>query len=73
VGTVPGRVGILGAYAARTGSVLHPRLLEAFRLRWDLADVESGVRDLRAPHPENADTRTARDAVRAVLDPDSRP
>ena len=65
--------GILGAYAARTGTVLDPRLLEAFRLRWDLADVESCVRDLRAPHTENEDTRTAWDAVRAVLDPDSLP
>ena len=65
--------GILGAYAARTGNVLDPRLLEAFRLRWDLADVESCVRDLRAPHTENEDTRTAWNAVRAVLDPDSLP
>ena len=65
--------GILGAYAARTGTVLDPRLLEAFRLHWDLADVESCVRDLRAPHTENEDTRTAWNAVRAVLDPDSLP
>jgi len=42
---------------------------EAFRLRWDLADVESCVRDLRAPHTESEDTRAAWDAVRAVLDP----
>jgi len=59
VGTVPGRVGILGAHAARTGTVLDLRLLEAFRLRRDLADVDFCVRDLRAPHTENEDTRSA--------------
>ena len=42
--------GILAVHAARTGTALDPRLLEAFRLRWDLADVESCVRVLRAPH-----------------------
>ena len=48
MGTVAGRGGTLGAHAARTGTVLDLRLLEAFRLRWDLADVDFCVRDLRA-------------------------
>ena len=43
--------GILDASTRqRTGVALDPRLLEAYRLRWDLADVESCVRVLRAPH-----------------------
>ena len=58
-------------YAAHTGTVLDPRLLEAYRLRWDLADVESCVRDLRAPHGDDEDARTAWAALRGVLDPAS--
>jgi spectinomycin phosphotransferase/16S rRNA (guanine(1405)-N(7))-methyltransferase len=65
--------GMLEAYAARTGTALDPRLLAAYRLRWDLADVESCVRVLRAPHADDEDTRTAWHAVRAVLAPDSGP
>ena len=61
--------GILGAYEARTGVALDPRLLEAYRLRWDLADVESCVRDLRKPHDDDEDARTAWAALRGVLDP----
>ncbi len=61
--------GIHERYGARTGTALDPRLLEAYRLRWDLADVESCVRDLRAPHADDEDTRTAWDALRGVLAP----
>jgi hypothetical protein len=63
--------GILGTYEVRTGMTLHPRLLEAYRLRWALADVESCVRDLRAPHGDDEDARTAWAALRGVLDPAS--
>jgi hypothetical protein len=49
--------GIRDRYAARTRDALDPRLLEAYRLRWDLADVEASVRDLRAPHVDDEDTR----------------
>ena len=60
--------GIRERYGARTGTALDPRLLEAYRLRWDLADVEACLRDLRAPHADDEDTRTAWGALRAVLD-----
>ena len=60
--------GIRERYGARTGTALDPRLLEAYRLRWDLADVESCVRDLRAPHVDDEDTRTAWDALQGVLE-----
>ena len=60
--------GILGAYEERTGSTLDARLLEAYRLRWDLADVASFAADLRAPHDDDEDTRTARAGLRAVLE-----
>jgi hypothetical protein len=61
--------GIRERYAAHAGTVLDPRLLAAFRLRWDLADVESCARDLRSPHGDDEDTRTAWTALRGVLDP----
>ncbi len=61
--------GIRERYAARTGTALDPRLLGAYRLRWDLADVEACVRDLRAPHRDDEDSRTAWTALRGVLDP----
>ena len=61
--------GIRDRYAARTGSPLDPRLLEAYRLRWGLADVEACVRDLRAPHVDDEDTRTAWAALCGMLDP----
>ncbi len=61
--------GIRERYAADTGTGLDPRLLEAYRLRWDLADVEASVRDLRAPHVDDEDTRTTWAALRGVLTP----
>jgi aminoglycoside phosphotransferase (APT) family kinase protein len=61
--------GIRERYAARTQRPLDPRLLDAYRLRWDLADVEACVRDLRAPHGDDEDTHTAWTALRGVLDP----
>ncbi len=60
--------GILSAYEERTGSTLETGLLEAYRLRWDLADVASFAADLRAPHDDDEDTRTARAGLRAVLE-----
>ncbi len=61
--------GIRERYAAHTRTALDPGLLEAYRLRWDLADVEASVRDLRAPHRDDEDTRTAWGALNGVLDP----
>ena len=43
-------------------------LLEAVRLRWDLADLASCVRDLRAPHRDDEDSSTGRAALYGVHD-----
>ena len=59
--------GIRERYATRTGTTLDEGLLEAYRLRWDLADVRAGVRDLRAPHTDDEDSRTGLAALRGVL------
>jgi hypothetical protein len=59
--------GIRERYATHTGTTLDDRLLDAYRLRWDLADVEAGVRDLRAPHTDDEDSRTGLAALRGVL------
>lgn len=55
------------AYERRTGVVLHDRLLEAYRLGWDLADIASFVPVLRAPHDDDEDTRAAWAGLRAVV------
>jgi hypothetical protein len=60
--------GIPGTYEERTGVGLDPRLLEAYRLRWDLADVASFVTALREPHGDDDDTRTAWAGLHAVLE-----
>ena len=59
--------GIRDRYAVRTGTPLDPRLLEAYRLRWDLPDVDACGRDLRAPHGDDEDARTAWAALRGLL------
>ena len=60
--------GILSDHEERTGSTLDVRLLDAYRLRWDLADVASFAAELRAPHDDDEDTRTARAGLRAALE-----
>jgi spectinomycin phosphotransferase/16S rRNA (guanine(1405)-N(7))-methyltransferase len=60
--------GIRQTYEERTGVGLDPRLLEAYRLRWDLADVASFVTELREPHVDDDDTRTAWAGLRSVLE-----
>ncbi len=59
--------GILEDYERRTGRHLDRGLLEAYRLRWDLADVASSVAELRGPHADDDDTRTSWAALRGVL------
>ena len=56
------------SYEHRTGRSLVPTLLEAHRLRWDLADVSSFAAGLRSPHADDDDTRTAWAGLRAVLE-----
>jgi spectinomycin phosphotransferase len=43
-------------------------LLDAYRLRWDLADVASFLTTLSGPHRDDDDTRTAWAGLRAVLE-----
>jgi hypothetical protein len=46
---------ILRAYAEATGVEPDPRLLEFYRLRWDLTDLALDSRRLRQPHGDTAD------------------
>ena len=53
----------------RTRRRLDRGVVEAYRRRWDLADVASSAAELRGPHGDDDDTRTAWAALRGVLDP----
>ena len=46
----PGDGTILDAYASATGVTPVPDLVEAYRLRWDIADIAAGVGRFRRPH-----------------------
>ena len=46
----PGDGTILDAYASATGVTPVPDLVEAYRLRWDIADIAVGVGRFRRPH-----------------------
>jgi hypothetical protein len=46
----PGDGTMLDAYASATGVSPVPDLVEAFRLRWDIADIAAGVSRFRRPH-----------------------
>ena len=46
----PGDGTMLDAYASATGVTPAPDLVEAFRLRWDIADIAAGVSRFRRPH-----------------------
>ena len=46
-------------YAARSGRTIDADALALYRLRWDLAEVAVYATDLRSPHEDTADTRTA--------------
>ena len=59
---------ILRRYEERTGAHADRGLLDAYRLRWDLADVASFLTTLSGPHRDDDDTRTAWAGLRAVLE-----
>jgi Phosphotransferase enzyme family len=46
----PGDGTMLDAYAGATGVTPVPDLVEAYRLRWDIADIAAGVSRFRRPH-----------------------
>ncbi|TQS44023.1 phosphotransferase [Cryptosporangium phraense] len=45
------------AYAAATGTVLRPELLDLYRLRWDLAEIAVCTARFRDPHGDTDDDR----------------
>lgn len=51
----PGDGSILAGYAEATGVQPDPRLLELFRIRWDLSDFAVDVSRFLRPHPGNED------------------
>jgi spectinomycin phosphotransferase/16S rRNA (guanine(1405)-N(7))-methyltransferase len=59
--------GVAATYQQRTGTTLDERLLAAYRLGWDLADVALCVRDLRAAHTDTPDTRISWEALHAAV------
>ncbi|MGL5928583.1 MAG: phosphotransferase [Dermatophilaceae bacterium] len=54
-------------YEERTRTGLDDDLLEAYRLAWDIADVASSVRMVRAPHADDENTRVAIAGLRRAL------
>jgi hypothetical protein len=59
---------ILHHYASKAGVTQLPDLLELYRLRWDLVEVEADVAQFRRPHSDTADTRVAWDGLRHSLE-----
>jgi spectinomycin phosphotransferase/16S rRNA (guanine(1405)-N(7))-methyltransferase len=51
----PGDGSLLAGYTAATGVTLRPRLLELYRIRWDLTDIALGVRRFCQTHRGNAE------------------
>lgn len=63
----PGDGSITSAYEAATGRAVLPSVLELYRLTWQLADIALFVDQLRQPHDDTADVRTAWTALRQNL------
>ncbi|MFI6759838.1 phosphotransferase family protein [Micromonospora sp. NPDC050417] len=53
----PGDGSILRAYAEATGVTALPRMLELYRIRWDITDLAVDVDRFRRPHSGNADDK----------------
>jgi spectinomycin phosphotransferase/16S rRNA (guanine(1405)-N(7))-methyltransferase len=64
----PGDGSILAAYADRTGTVPEPRLIELYRLRWDLRDLAEYVNRFALPHRGSPDDDNSWSGVVSVVD-----
>ena len=60
--------GTARTYRELTGTRLERDALDLYALAWDLADLASFAADLRRPHVDDDDTRTAWAGLRAVLE-----
>lgn len=63
----PGDGSITSAYEAATGRAVLPSVLELYRLTWQLADIAIFVEQLRQPHDDTEDIRTAWTALQQNL------
>jgi hypothetical protein len=60
---------IVDDYAERSGRALDQRMLELYRLSWDLTEVAIYVSQFRQAHPDDADTRHAWSGLARYLAP----
>ena len=58
----------LAAYASATGVMPQPSLLEAYRLRWDIADIALDLGRFRRPHTGNEDDAKAWRVLISIMD-----
>ena len=59
--------GLVAEYEEQTGTPIIREALELYRLRWDLTDLALFAAQLRHPHDDNKDTRTAWKALTKIL------
>jgi aminoglycoside phosphotransferase (APT) family kinase protein len=64
----PGDGSVLDAYEAATGVRPLPRLLELYRIRWDLADLAMAVSRFRREHKGTAEDDKSRLILRDLVD-----
>jgi hypothetical protein len=58
---------VLQSYADATGTAPDERLLDLYGLRWDLAEIASFAAELRSPHEDTEDSRTALEILASVV------
>jgi spectinomycin phosphotransferase len=59
---------VVDDYERQTRTAVDTRALELYRLKWDLTDLAVFTAQLRQPHEDNEDTRTAWDSLSNYLD-----
>jgi spectinomycin phosphotransferase/16S rRNA (guanine(1405)-N(7))-methyltransferase len=59
----------LAAYARATGVTPLPSLLEAYRLRWDIADIALHLGRFRRPHTGSEDDAKAWRVLNSIVEP----